>query len=69
MIEEGGMMRSSRDLENDQQLFSKVCVWVLLSCFSRTSTLIFGNSEELQQSIEFTRSFTQRMGVILCNDS
>jgi hypothetical protein len=33
------------------------------------STLIFGNSEELQQSIEFTRSFTQRMGVVLCNDS
>ncbi len=38
------------------------------SRFSRASTLIFGNSEKLQQSIEFTRSITQRMGVVLCKD-
>jgi len=29
MVEEGGMMKSSRDLENSEQLFSKVYVWVL----------------------------------------
>jgi hypothetical protein len=29
----------------------------------------FANSERLQQSIEFTRSITQRMGVVLCKDS
>jgi hypothetical protein len=28
MVEERGMMKSSRDLESSQQLFSKVCVWV-----------------------------------------
>jgi len=46
-----------RGLENDQKFFSMsvvglICMWVLLACISWESTLIFGNSEELQQSIE-----------------
>jgi len=29
----------------------------------------FGNSKRLHQSIEFTRSITEGMGVVLCKDS
>jgi len=36
----GGMMTSSRGLESGQQLFSRVCVCILLFCFSKASTLI-----------------------------
>jgi len=68
------MMRSKRGLENIQKLFSKsvfglVYMWVLLACISRESTLIFGNSEKLQQSIEFTRLIIQRKIMVLCKNS
>jgi hypothetical protein len=45
-------MRSSTGLESGQQLFSKslclgfVCMWLLLSCCSRGSTLILGTSKD-----------------------
>jgi len=41
-------------------VFGLICIWVLLACISRKNTLIFGNSEELQQSIEVTGSIIQR---------
>jgi hypothetical protein len=67
-------MRSFRDIESGQKLFSKfvfglVCIWVLLACISRESTLVFGNSKELQQSIEFTWLIIQRRIVVLCKNS
>jgi hypothetical protein len=48
-----------KGLENGHNFFSNsvvglICTWVLLTCISLKSTLIFGNSEELQQSIEVT---------------
>jgi hypothetical protein len=60
-----------KSLENGHKLFSKCVVWliymwVLLACISWKSTLIFGNSEKLQQSIEVTRWIIQRRIVILC---
>jgi hypothetical protein len=33
-------------------VFGLICIWVLLACISKKSTLIFVNSEKLQQSIE-----------------
>jgi hypothetical protein len=43
-----------------------ICMWVLLACVSWKSTLIVGNFEKLQQSIEVTGSIIQRRIVILC---
>ncbi len=70
MVDEG-MMRSFRGLKSSQKLFLKfvfglVYIWVLLACISRNSTLIFGNSEELQQSIEVMGSILQRRIVVPC---
>jgi len=70
MVDEGDDEKF-RGLENGHKLFSKcvfglICMWVLLACISRESTLIFGNSEELQQSIEITGSIIQRRIVVLC---
>ncbi len=67
-------MRSFRGLESSHKLFSKsifglVCIWVLLACISTKSTLIFGNSKELQQSIEFKGSIIQRKIVVLYKNS
>jgi hypothetical protein len=69
----GGMMKSFRGLEISQQLFSKVCVCVLFVSvfycfFFKSKYLDFRNSKRLQQSIEFTRSITLRMNVVLCKD-
>jgi hypothetical protein len=68
-------MISYRGLENSQQLFSRVCVCVLFVsgfccfCFSRANTLILGTPKDCNMSIEFTRSITEGMGVVLCKDS
>jgi hypothetical protein len=51
---------------SSQNVFGLICMWVLLACVSWKSTLIVGNSEKLQQSIEVTESIVQRRIVILC---
>jgi hypothetical protein len=61
-------MRSSRGLESSQQLFSIVyvlcfvCIWVLLSCFSRASTLILGTLKDCITLLEIL-GFT----TVVCN--
>jgi hypothetical protein len=70
MVEEGDD-ETFRGLESGHKLFSKcvfglICIWFLLACISRESTLIFRNSEELQQSIEVMGSIIQRRIVVLC---
>jgi len=64
-------MKSLKVSKNGQKLFSKcvfglIYIWVLLTCISKESTLIFGNSEKLQQSIEVTGSIIQRRIIVLC---
>jgi len=70
MVDEGDDEKF-RGLESGQKLFSKcvfglICIWVLLACISRKSTLIFVNSKKLQQSIEVTGLIIQRRIVVLC---
>ncbi len=58
-----------KGFKSGQKLFSKcvlICVWVLLACILIENALIFGNSKELQQSIEVMWSTIQKRIVILC---
>ncbi len=68
-------MKNSRGLENGQQVFSKVFVFVLFCLYLGFVVFLFkneylniGNSKALQQSIESTRLITEGMGVVFCKD-
>jgi hypothetical protein len=43
-------------------------IWIYLFLFFKNEYPNFGNSKGLHQSIEFTRSITKGMGVVLCKD-
>jgi hypothetical protein len=70
MINEGDDEKF-KGLESGHKFFSKcvfglICIWVLLACISWESTLIFGNSKKLQQSIEVTGSIIQKKIMVFC---
>ncbi len=67
MVKKGGSMKSSKGRESNQQLFSIVCVYVLL-CLSFVVLFFnnkypdFGNSRRVHQSIKSTRSIIKKNG-------
>jgi hypothetical protein len=68
------MMRITRSLESGKQLFSivYVCVFFYMSfivLFFKSEYFDFENCKGLHQYIEFTRSITKGMDVVLCKYS
>jgi len=68
------MMKSSKGLEAANNSFQEsmfvFCLYLgFVVLFFKSEYPNIGNSKRLQQSIEFTRSMTEKMGVILCKDS
>ncbi len=56
--------------DSSQKSMFGFCLYLgFIVLFFKSEYLNFGNSKELQQSIESTRSIIHKMGVVLCSDS